>query len=151
MARNKTPLSYNGAEVCLFQDLSTITLQCRRELCPLLEVLCMKGIPYRWKFPFCLSASFQGRTALLKVPEDLYHFCATLDSPMTEVPEWYAEFRHPSAKPTLSRTQSMQTQDYRYCRQRSPSDSCSHQSAPALITATVLRKLRKTRRARLDR
>lgn len=53
-ARSKIPLSHNGVEIRLFQDISTIMLQRRQELHPLLEVLRTKGIPYRWKFLFCL-------------------------------------------------------------------------------------------------
>lgn len=46
-ARLKKQLSFNGAEIHLFQDLSTIILQCHRELKPVLEVLRAKGIPHR--------------------------------------------------------------------------------------------------------
>lgn len=42
------------------------------------ETLCAKGIHYRWKFPFGLSATCQGRTALLRVPEDPQFFCNTI-------------------------------------------------------------------------
>lgn len=70
-ARTMTPLLYHGKEFRIFQDLSSITLQRRRELKPLLEILRTKGIIYRWKFPFGLAASVHGRSALLRVPEDL--------------------------------------------------------------------------------
>lgn len=116
----KAPLTHNGTEICLFQDLSSITLQSRRELRPILSVLHTKGIPYRWKFPFCLSASSQGRTALLRVPEDLSH---TLEIPLTEVPKWHAEFQPHSARRTPPRSEPMETQEIRYRRQRPSSGS----------------------------
>lgn len=64
-------LTHGETLVQIFQDLSGITLQHRRDLKPLLDVLRSKEIRYKWKFPFCLAASHLGRTALLKVPEDL--------------------------------------------------------------------------------
>lgn len=120
-ARTNAPLTHNGTEIRLFQDLSTITLQRRRELRPLLEILRTNGIPYRWKFPFGLSASNQGRSALLRVPEDLHHFCETLDIPYMEVPEWYSEYRPPANKAS-ARNEPMETQAHHFRRQRSPSD-----------------------------
>lgn len=63
-------ISTPGKELRWFQDLSSITLQSSRELKPLLEVLRSKGIVYRWKFSFGLAASTQGRSALLRIPED---------------------------------------------------------------------------------
>lgn len=86
-------LQHGGNPVQLFQDLSGITLKHRRDLKPLLDVLRSREIRYKWKFPFCLSASHQGRTALLKVPEDLPHFCETLGLPLVAVPDWYAIYR----------------------------------------------------------
>ena len=91
-ARGKQ-LSCQGAPIQLFQDLSGITLKHRRDLRPLLNVLRDRNISYKWKFPFCLSASHQGRTVLLKVPEDLPHFCDTLGIPLIAVPDWYAMYR----------------------------------------------------------
>lgn len=96
-ARGKHPLQYNGAHLQIFQDLSGITLQHRRDLKQLLDVLRTHGILYRWKFPFCLAATHLGRTALLKVPEDLPQFCDSLGLPLVDVPNWYAEFHHHAA------------------------------------------------------
>lgn len=67
MARDKR-LTHENAPIQIFQDLSGITLKHRRDLRPLLDVLRAKDIKYKWKFPFCLSVSHQGRSALLKVP-----------------------------------------------------------------------------------
>lgn len=150
-ARNTPQISHDGADIRLFQDLSTITLQRRRELRPLLAVLRTKGIPYRWKFPFCLSASSQGRSALLRVPEDLRYFCETLDIPFTEVPEWYAEFRPPASRNSPPNSEPMETQTHRYRRQRSPSESRPNHPAPGSNQSSSPSKTPHSRRARRDR
>lgn len=87
-AREKGRILHNSAEIKLFQDLSQITLQNRRALRPLLDALRTRNIQYRWKFPFALSASARGRSALLRTPEDLQSFCEQLDLPNIELPEW---------------------------------------------------------------
>lgn len=79
-ARERGRIMYNGTEIKLFQDLSQITLQ---------------NIQYRWKFPFGLSASARGRSAMLCTREDLQSFCDQLDLPQIELLEWYA-FYFPS-------------------------------------------------------
>lgn len=84
-ARNRIQLSHGGANINIYQDLSGITLQHRKDLKLLLDTLRAKGIQYRWKFPSGLSATNHGRTALLRVPEELQSFCETLDIPVMEV------------------------------------------------------------------
>lgn len=54
-----------------------------------------RAIAYRWKFPFCLSASANGHTVNLRVPEDLDHFCTALNIPLVELPDWYSDFHLP--------------------------------------------------------
>lgn len=85
-ARLRTKCTHDGSEIQIFQDLSNITLQHRRDLKLLLDVLRERNIIYRWKFPFGLLATTQGRTAFLRVPEDLQAFCDTMDIPFIEVP-----------------------------------------------------------------
>lgn len=80
-------MSVNGNEIKLFQDLSNITLQQSRAIHPLLDVLHARGIPYGWKFRFCLSATWRGHTALLRMPDDLHAFCESLHIAIIEVPE----------------------------------------------------------------
>lgn len=126
MARGRPQILHNGAQVQIYQDLSGITLQHRRDLKPLLETLRDRQIVYKWKFPFCLSASTQGRTALLKVPEDLPHFCATLGIPMIHVPNWYAAFRPRNYTRGTDGTEHMETQAPQPSRRRSPSENRSH-------------------------
>lgn len=150
-ARSLTPLLHNGTELRLFQDLSNITLQRRRELQPLLTVLRAKGIIYRWKFPFGLAATVQGRSALLRVPEDLHSFCDTLGIPLMEVPDWYAEFRTPTASKAPSRSEAMETQHTSYRRHRSPSEPRIHQPDPQSPSIYSPTKPPRSRRARRDR
>lgn len=92
-----------------------------RDLKPLLDTLRSKGIHYKWKYPFCLSASMMGRTALLKVPEDLPHFCGAMGIPLVDVPNWYAEFRRTVARKNAPQEEPMEAQGTRYRRRRSPS------------------------------
>lgn len=101
-ARARNQISFRGAMIKIYQDPSNITLQRRRELRPPLEVLRAKSIIYHWKFPFCLSVSHQGRTANLKVPEDLDHFCDTLGIQPVDLPDWYSNFRLPAPKRATS-------------------------------------------------
>lgn len=101
-------------------------LQHRRDLKFLLDTLRTKGIQYKWKFPFCLSATTQGRTALLKVPEDLQHFCETLGIPLVDVPNWYADFRHTTLRKDKQQEEPMDAQDTRFRRRRSPSGPRHH-------------------------
>lgn len=89
-ARKRGRIIHNGAEIKLFQDLFQITLQNRRALLPLLAALRTRNIQYHWKFPFGLSASARGRSALLRTLEDLQGFSKQLDLPHIELPEWYA-------------------------------------------------------------
>lgn len=91
-ARGKQQLIHEGLIIQIFQDLSAITLQHRRNLKALLDVLRSKGIQYRWKFPCCLSATHQDHTALLKVPEHLCSCCDILGIPMVEVPDCMLTF-----------------------------------------------------------
>ena len=94
-ARLEEHITFNEAEIQLYQDLSPITLKNRRALRPLLEVLKTKDITYRWKFPFALQATYNGRQFTLRIPEELQKFCECLQIIPMDLPEWYAEFRLP--------------------------------------------------------
>lgn len=125
-ARGRLQLIHDGANIQIYQDLSSITMQHRRDLKLLLDVLRSKGIQYRWKFPFCLSVTHQSHTALLKVPEDLRSFCDTLGIPLIEVPNWYIEFRHPTTRRDTPQEEPMDAQDTRFRRRGSPSGPRHH-------------------------
>lgn len=116
LARNHGQLQHEGSPIQIFQDLSAITLQHRRELRPLLNVLRNRHhIVYRWKYPFCLVVTVGDRTALLHTPIDLRAFCDTLGIPLVAVPEWYSSFMQ--SKPWLSTQQGLTCRSQRY-RQR---------------------------------
>lgn len=133
-ARERGRILFNGTEIKLFQDLSQITLQNRRALRPLLETLRSRNIQYRWKFPFCLSASTRGRTALLRTPDDLPSFCEQLDIPMIELPEWYTFYFPTEPWKTVSHNLSPKAQRQRSRHRRvdpmSPGDRPSRRDLP---------------------
>lgn len=87
-AREQEPIQFDEAQVQLFQDLLPITFQKRKDLKPLLEALRSQGILYRWRFPFALSATSEGRPALLRTPGDIPAFCDILRIPPVEIPNW---------------------------------------------------------------
>lgn len=150
-ARGRTQILHEGHTIQIFQDLSGITLQHRRDLKPLLDTLRSKGIPYKWKYPFCLSATTMGRTALLKVPEDLPHFCGAMGIPLIDVPNWYAEFRHKVARKAAPLEEPMEAQGTRYRRRRSPS-AIRHPTGPRSgYPAGSPTESPRSRRARRDR
>lgn len=133
-----------------FFSISSVSRCSASELRPLLEVLQTKGITYHWKFPFSLLASSQGCTALLRVLEDLQHFCDTLGILHTEVPEWYAEYRTPLPHQTSPRPEPTETQDVRYRRHRSPSEARAQHPEPHPLSDDSTTKPPHSSRARRD-
>lgn len=95
-ARCNDHITFNDTEISIYQNVSPIILN-RRALRPLLETLRRQGIPYRWKFPFALNATFQGKQLFLRTPIDLPDFCRDLQIPPIDMPDWYGEFRTPPA------------------------------------------------------
>lgn len=81
-------IEYRGAKIQTFTDLSKATLYRRRLLKPLLEEMKLKSVKYSWGFPACLVGTKEGRTARLRMPEDLPHFCERLDLNTKEIPGW---------------------------------------------------------------
>ncbi|XP_071987838.1 uncharacterized protein [Engystomops pustulosus] len=89
-ARKNKNFNFNGDAIQLYQDLSGITLQKRRVLRPLLDILRENGISYRWNFPFALSATKDGITATLTVIEELQEFCGIWNIPTPRLDDWGA-------------------------------------------------------------
>lgn len=79
---------FENTQIQLYPDLSWITLQKRRLLQPLLISLQENNIVYRWGFPFSLTARRQGKSAVLRFPEDLDNFCDTMEIPVPRLQEW---------------------------------------------------------------
>lgn len=123
LARNQGQLQHEGSPIQIFQDLSAITLQHRRVLRPLLNVLRDRHIIYRWKYPFCLAATVGTRTAYLRTPMNLRNFCETLGITEVAVPEWYSTFMHPD--PWISTQQGATPRSQHNCQRcrRSTSNS----------------------------
>lgn len=86
--RNQRDIQYAGAAVQLYPDLAWMTLQRRRQLQPLLAVLRTHAIPYRWGFPFSLTATRDGKSTTLRSPADLPAFCGFLGVDQPPLPEW---------------------------------------------------------------
>lgn len=87
-ARDREMIQHGENTIQLYRDLSPITLQQRRALRPLLEVLRTRGIAYSWSFPFALAATVDDRTVTLQSPADMDKFCDALRIPYVETPEW---------------------------------------------------------------
>lgn len=62
IARDVEQLSIQRHPVQVFADLSPLTIQWRRALKPLLQVLSQKMIKYWWSFPFRLSFTYKNKT-----------------------------------------------------------------------------------------
>lgn len=147
-ARMNSQIIHEGKQVQIYQDLSGITLQHRRDLRPLLDTLRTQGISYKWKFPFCLSATSRGHTALLKVPEDLPRFCDILNIPLIDVPNWYADFRHSAVRKEPPAEEPMEAQASRHQRRRSPSATGNRHDSRGTYRSTNPFSSPSSRRAR---
>lgn len=91
--KGRTPLKLEGDKIEVYADLSQETLNRRRLLKPLLEVMKNHGITYNWGFPACLIGRKEGRTATLRFPEDLQEFCRKLEIPNPEIPGWQGKIK----------------------------------------------------------
>lgn len=87
-ARDAAPLDFDGATLSFFPDLARETLDRRRALKPLTEKLRAASINYRWTFPAALIARRDGKTAVLRFPEDLEKFCMDVSITPPELPGW---------------------------------------------------------------
>lgn len=87
-AREKTPLDFDGASLLFFPDLARETLERRRALRPLTEKLRTASIDYRWGFSASLIAHKDGKTVILRFPEDLEKFCSDINISPPELPDW---------------------------------------------------------------
>lgn len=87
-ARKKAPLDFDGATLQFFPDLARETLERRRALRPLTELLRTSSINYHWGFPASLIAHKDGKTVILRFPKDLKRFCLDINVTPTELPGW---------------------------------------------------------------
>ncbi|CAH2284102.1 Hypothetical predicted protein [Pelobates cultripes] len=63
-ARSRPTWDFRGAQISLFNDLSSVTLEARRALRPITTLLRDHNIPYKWGFPFALLARHQNGDTL---------------------------------------------------------------------------------------
>lgn len=95
-ARTHRYVDFEGSQIQLYPDLSWITLQKRRCLKPLLNVLKENELPYRWGFPFALLVVRNGRTTALRSYEDLPSFCSALNITTPVMADWEIEAPPPA-------------------------------------------------------
>ncbi|CAH2293436.1 Hypothetical predicted protein [Pelobates cultripes] len=87
-ARSRPLWRFRGADVALFQDLSSLTLDARRALRPITSLLRERNIPYKWGFPFALLARHQNEWVPLRWPEEGSGFLRHMGLPPTEIADW---------------------------------------------------------------
>ncbi|CAH2319011.1 Hypothetical predicted protein [Pelobates cultripes] len=89
-ARRMGTIRFENQTISIYQDLSRYTLQARRALCPVISALQQAGIPYRWGYPFSLSARHGQDQHTVKKPSNLPGFLQAMGIPPIQVPDWLA-------------------------------------------------------------
>lgn len=87
-AREKGDILLDGCKVQLLSDLSKMTLDKRRALRPLLDVLRERDITYSWGYPFQLQVRIDGTLLCVRRPADIPDFCTALQIPVVSVRDW---------------------------------------------------------------
>ncbi|XP_075715534.1 uncharacterized protein LOC142750416 [Rhinoderma darwinii] len=87
-ARDKGDILWEGTKLQLLSDLSKMTLDKRRNLHPLLDVLREHGIPYSWGYPFQLQVRKDGVLFFVRELADIPEFCEALDIPRVSILDW---------------------------------------------------------------
>lgn len=86
--RDMSVIEFEGNEIALFPDLTRPILRHHRMVCPLLENMRRLYVRYRWGFPFCLIATRDGKTTILRKKDDLKLFLNILNLPPMDFPDW---------------------------------------------------------------
>uniref|UniRef100_A0A8C5PTB3 Uncharacterized protein n=1 Tax=Leptobrachium leishanense TaxID=445787 RepID=A0A8C5PTB3_9ANUR len=87
-ARTQRTWEFRGTRIGIFNDLSPTTLQARRFLRPVTQMLQREKIPYRWGYPLSLSVRHNNLTLSIRTPEDVPHFMQSLNLPDLQVQAW---------------------------------------------------------------
>lgn len=87
-ARDRGDITLDGCQVQLLSDLSKMTLDKRRALRPLLDMLREHGIPYSWGYPFQLQVRRDGSLLVVHTPADVPTFCMDLRLPSVNIRDW---------------------------------------------------------------
>ena len=101
-ARAQDSILFEETRIHLLPDVSKLTLDLRRALKPLTGALQAKQIKYHWGFPFQLSASHDGKSAVFRTLGDLPKFLGTFELPMTSLPDWPLHAANPGFQPSNS-------------------------------------------------
>lgn len=87
-ARERGDIFLDGCKIQLLSDLSKMTLDKRRALRPLLDILRDHEIAYSWGYPFQLQTRRDGALLSVRVPADVPDFCAALRIPVVSIRDW---------------------------------------------------------------
>lgn len=87
-ARDKGDIHLDGCKIQLLADLSKMTLDKRRALRPLLDILRDHEIAYSWGYPFQLQVRIDGTLVCVRSPADVPEFCDALRIPMVSIRDW---------------------------------------------------------------
>uniref|UniRef100_A0A803KDQ1 L1 transposable element RRM domain-containing protein n=1 Tax=Xenopus tropicalis TaxID=8364 RepID=A0A803KDQ1_XENTR len=97
-ARQLKVVKYGNTEIAILQDLSWFTLQQRKLLKPLTDMLKERQILFRWGYPFSIQATIEGKTHTLTTPEDIHPFLQACKAENLDLIEWVKFVQLP--KPT---------------------------------------------------
>ncbi|CAH2250139.1 Hypothetical predicted protein [Pelobates cultripes] len=91
----------DNQHISIYQDLSRYTLQARKALRPITTALQAAGIPYRWGYPFSLSARRGPDLHVIRSLTDVPSFQRSLGLPQAPVPNWLTHqfIRHAKGPP----------------------------------------------------
>ncbi|CAH2218715.1 Hypothetical predicted protein [Pelobates cultripes] len=89
-ARRMGMIRMQGQTVSIYQDLSCYTRQARKALRPVTSALQQANIPYRWGYPFSLTARHGQDQLTIRKPDVVQRFLHTLGLPPQQVPDWLA-------------------------------------------------------------
>ncbi|CAH2329806.1 Hypothetical predicted protein [Pelobates cultripes] len=87
-ARRMGNIRLDNQVVTVYQDLSHYTLLAKKALRPVNAALQAAGIPYRWGYPFSLSAHRGQELHTIKTPADVQGFQHSLGLPPARVQNW---------------------------------------------------------------
>ncbi|KAM4031907.1 uncharacterized protein ACNLHF_019289 [Anomaloglossus baeobatrachus] len=87
-ARDTEKIEYEGNEIQIYQDLTKLTLDLRRQLQPLTKALRNKSINYRWLFLFGLAIPINNQTLIIRTPDYLPPALKKLHLMDLHVPDW---------------------------------------------------------------
>lgn len=87
-ARDRGNILLDGCQIQLLADLSKMTLDKRRALRPLLDMLREHSISYSWGYPFQLQVRLDGSLLLVRTPADVPDFCSALRLPTVTIRDW---------------------------------------------------------------